>query len=178
MSDAGYYDNAYLGLIADPDSEGWVWLAERVKRIAPLIIGESVLDLGCGLAAIADAVDVSYYGIDYSRVAYEWNCANVRNPKARFGIKGIYNPPIELWDTVLVLEVLEHIQDPDRLCHLALHCAKQRVIVTVPVDMPGKKHYHPTWTGEMLLDYLGTSTVIEQFGGPENDRWWLAVKDT
>lgn len=179
MKNAEYYDQAYRQLISDPENEGWRWLEDRVDKIAPLIEGNSVLDLGCGLAVIADAVDIAYSGIDYSRVAFEWNLANIKNPDAHFYMGDILNiRRIEImrFNTVLLLEVLEHVHDPARLCQIAIEAAEKRVIVTVPQDMPGKAHIKPKWTRADLQDILG-SCLIWGFGGEKADRWWCAVKD-
>ena len=81
------------------------------------------------------------------------------------------------FDTVLLLEVLEHVADPGSLADLALRSAAKRIIATAPRDMPGRAHVWPTWTQADLERILGTLSKCFLFGGEEDDMWWLAIKD-
>ena len=86
VKDVEYYDNLYSNMIANPDAEGWTWIEERAEKVAPLIEGESVLDLGCGLSLLADKVDIAYRGVDCSSVAVEWKKARYHNRLIIFGL--------------------------------------------------------------------------------------------
>ena len=67
-----YYDMTYAVLMQHPGGLGWEWMEERILKIAPLVVGDSVLDLGCGLGIIADAIDnKKYFGLDFSSTAIQ-----------------------------------------------------------------------------------------------------------
>jgi 2-polyprenyl-3-methyl-5-hydroxy-6-metoxy-1,4-benzoquinol methylase len=180
---SSYYDRTYQQLIDAPDHEGWKWLQERVEKVSHYIVGDSILDLGCGLARIAERFpDVSYTGIDYSPVAIEWSRDNCSTENTLYVCSGIIEWLVgqrDNYDTVLLLEILEHVKTPGLIVAEALMRTAKRLIVTVPRDMPGRSHITPVWTEEMLLELLGEKAWVycHLFGGPDNDRWWIAVKD-
>lgn len=151
----------------------------RHQAIAELIVGESVLDLGCGVAMIADLIgNREYLGIDFSREAIEASRRVVSNPLAEFIVADVTTVPIErLYDTVLLIEILEHLKDPRPLAQRAIERATKRVIATVPRDMRGPAHVKPCWTADDLKDLLGPLAVCKLFGGPDDDWWWLAIKE-
>jgi SAM-dependent methyltransferase len=174
-----YYDNVYRQSISE---ESQRWILERDLAVLPYITGTSVLDLGCGLGTIANHLTnrswAEYLGLDFSSVAIEHASAANTNPAATFQESDILTyTSMTQWDTVLLLEVLEHIDNPSFMCKRALSIAGQRLIVTVPRDMPGRAHVKPTWTRLDLERMLGNLSVCELFGGEESDRWWLAVKE-
>lgn len=174
---ASYYDAVYKKMIAAP-SVSDEWAAERVAAVLPHVVG-SVFDLGCGLGEIANELG-EYCGIDFSKTAIDYAVAHCRNPNAKFlhmsytdlaGVKSMQ------YDTVLLLEILEHVQNVKQLAEIALQIAKRRIIITVPRDMPGRAHIRPRWTEGDLAAQFGRLDICRLFGGPNQDRWWLAVKD-
>ena len=174
---ASYYDVLYQRAVEE-QGEGLVWIQERDAAVVPYIIG-SVLDLGCGLGTIADQIDsAEYLGVDFSEFAINHCCRHVRNPNSRFEAADLrtWKPP-EKFDTVLLLEILEHVKDPGALAQLALRCAKKRIIATVPRDMPGRAHVWPTWTQTDLENILDKLSTCRLFGGEEDNRWRLAIKE-
>ncbi|MBU0777463.1 class I SAM-dependent methyltransferase [Patescibacteria group bacterium] len=174
---ASYYDVLYQRAVEE-QGEGLAWIQERDAAVMPHIVG-SVLDLGCGLGTIADQIDsAEYLGADFSEFAIEHCGAKVRNPHARFEVVDlrIWKPPSK-FDTVLLLEVLEHVKEPESIAKLALECARKRVIVTVPRDMLGRAHVWPTWTQTDLENILDKLSTCRLFGGEEGDRWWLAIRE-
>ena len=174
---ASYYDVLYQRAIEE-QGEGLDWIQERDAAVVPSIIG-SVLDLGCGLGTIADQIDsAEYLGVDFSEFAIEQCRAKVRNPHARFEVADLraWDPPGQ-FDTVLLLEILEHVTDPAALAQLALRCAKKRIIATAPRDMPGRAHVWPVWTQADFERILGNLSTCRLFGGEEDNRWRLAIKE-
>lgn len=174
---APYYDTLYRRAVEE-QGEGLAWVEERDVAVIPHIIG-SVLDLGCGLGTIADQIgNAEYLGLDFSEFAIEYCREKVHNPDARFEVVDLrtWKPPSK-FDTVLLLEVLEHVQDPAGLAELALRSAKKCIIATVPRDMLGHAHIWPTWTQSDLERDLGKLSKCFLFGGEEDNRWWLAVKE-
>lgn len=172
-----YYDEVNLSSL--DNTESMAWIMERNAEIAPLFVGESVLDIGCGLGLITrHTFNRRYLGIDFSRQSIVWAMQNNQNSHAEFRVADAMQLELgEAFDTVLLMEILEHVRQPDKLVDIARrHCSK-RLIVTVPVDMPGNAHVHSRWTKRELKELIGLDTVCYQFGGPYEDRWWLAVKD-
>lgn len=184
VTDIQYYDNLYRKMIAEPESEGWAWIKERAEFVAQYVVGESVLDLGCGFAVIADMVEAFYFGIDWSRVSIDWNRENVKNDFAAFLECGIgdwldwkRDDLMSPYDTVMLLDVLEHLPSPKAIIDQLEGVVGQRLIVTVPRDMAGRAHIHPVWSVRQLEKLLGEDVDCELFGGPNGDRWWLATVD-
>lgn len=179
---AGYYDTQYRRAVEE-QGEGMAWIDERYAFVAGHIVG-SVLDLGCGLGHIADMIsDADYLGVDFSEFCIEYARGNIKNPNARFvqadlcTLRYLSSIVGEQFDTVLLLEVLEHLDKPKAAADLALRLARRRVVVTVPRDMPGRAHVWPTWGRADLEELLGELSVCRLFGGDEGDRWWLAVRE-
>jgi len=173
-----FYDNRLRKAVTENEKESLDWRRERYAAVAPHIVG-SVLDLGCGLGLIADLIDGrDYVGVDFSDYAVRYCKRTVTNPNARFEQADLRTwHPSRQFDTVLLLEVLEHVDKPTEVAELALRHAKIRVIVSVPREMPGDAHVWPEWTRADLEQMLGELASCELFGGDEGDRWWLAVKD-
>lgn len=174
---AAYYDRVYARQsdVAREETQ------KRHEEVAKWIVGDSVLDLGCGVALVANMIGQrEYFGIDFSAEAIALSNKATTNKNATFMVGSIFDDailPDRTYDTVLVIEVLEHLDSPEEVVRLALaHCG-ERLIVTVPVDMRGRAHVRPTWKREDISSLVGPTRAPYQFGGDDADRWWLAVKD-
>jgi len=176
---AGFYDKRFKRVVTEEDEESFAWRRERYGAVVPHIVGSSVLDLGCGLGLIAAQIDGrDYVGVDFSDYAVRYCKRFTKNTNARFEHADLRTwRPSRQFDTVLLLEVLEHVDKPTEVAKLALEYAKMRVVASVPREMPGSAHVWPKWTPADLERMLGKLTACELFGGKDNDRWWLAVKD-
>lgn len=179
-----FYTKIYRRIAAGetPEAEeSYDWIMERLEAIAPLVKGRSVLDLGCGIGYIADMIGGrQYLGVDFSHYAIKYSKKIVQNPKARFlvrDLRAVDQNAFRAYDTVLVLEILEHVADPKRLAVLAMGWAKKRVVATVPRNMPGTAHVWPTWGCWMAECLFGRLDRFELFGGKNNDSWYLIIKD-
>ena len=173
-----YYDEIHKRIVADLANQD-SWLTKRFEYVAPHVCG-SVLDLGCGLGAMAEHVQGDYTGVDFSWFATYWARENYGRPGANFYCADIGDLPAHIapHDTVLMLELLEHLPDYAPAVATALRYARRRIVATVPRDMPGKAHYHPRWDVARLADALGGELLTcELFGGDDGRRWWLAVRD-
>jgi len=182
--EADFYTKIYRRIVAGetPEvEESLDWIMERLKVIAPLIVGNSVLDLGCGIGYIADMIKGRrYLGVDFSRYAIKYSKKIVQNPRARFlvrDLRAVRQSDFRAYDTVLVLEILEHVADPRQLAVAAKRWAKKRIIATVPRDMPGTAHVWPTWGRWMAKCLFGKLDHFEPFGGKDGDSWYLIIKD-
>lgn len=154
-----YYDDVFKQNAASPTK-----LAQNVFRcgiVARHLVG-SVLDLGCGLGLVADMVGGEYVGVDFSPYAVGWARANAQNPQAHFMIRDLRAmPDIGRFDTVLLGEILEHVDDPAGLARAALERAGKRVVVTVPVEMGGPAHVKPNWSRKDLEALFGPLASFE-----------------
>lgn len=165
-----YYDKVYQSQIADSTLRRE---AIRMPNVVPHVQG-SVLDLGCGLGEMANLLgDREYLGIDFSPVAIQYARESTRNPNARFQLVDFRDGLLcRQFDTVLLLEVLEHVDDPAAIVELAQRYARKRVIATVPIDIPDSAHIKPQWNKADLVALLGELAVCKEFC----KYWWLAVK--
>lgn len=163
--EADYYDHVY----GETDSVNKSLTIEVAKRIN----GESVLDLGCGVGFLASLTEGKYLGIDFSSVALGKAHKLHARTDAEFLLADIYTLPLETtFGTVVLQEVLEHLDNPSSIIEKACSLANRRIIVTVPQNMPDPAHVKPHWTKQDIRQLLGDEVRIEP-----HDRYWIAVKD-
>lgn len=86
----------------------------RLRGIRSLIVGNTVLDVGCGLghlyALLRDKKGLKYRGIDSSSIFIQ-RCKKFF-PEANFEVGDIYNLSNEpVYDTVIAIQLLIHLPD-------------------------------------------------------------------
>jgi len=155
----------------------------RCQVTSRYVVG-SVLDLGCGLGLLADMIDGEYLGVDFSPFAIEWARANTKNHKALFLLGDLRDlPPFpcarKTYDTVVMAETLEHLDDPASVVAAAFIYALKRIVVTVPVEMGGPDHVKPAWNRKDLEGLLGGLSVCEVLtnADPRMAPTWFAVRE-
>lgn len=137
-----------------------------------------MLDFGCGVGYTAEYIDNrEYLGIDFSPFAIEYAKDHCPNPNAAFMLGDITELDVDssglgMFDTVIAVEVLEHVKDPERVARLMLSLARKRIIISVPQNMPGQGHVWGTWEREDIEGLFGPLILCEKFG-----YWWIAVKE-
>lgn len=116
-----------------------VRLAELIARqVLPRYPGESVLDIGCGDGVVNSLMEASckYTGLDIDDACiYEQkhDNPNVRYLKSdQIGELMSNDGP---WDTVLLLDVIEHTKGFTTLFEMALSRANRHVIVSLPNEL-------------------------------------------
>ncbi|MFH0971123.1 MAG: class I SAM-dependent methyltransferase [Candidatus Micrarchaeota archaeon] len=109
----------------------------RERAVIGSVKGKSVLDLGCGeghiLAKVVEATGAEGMGID-TLPRYVARCReNFPGIAFRRGdILNLEKAAIGNFDTVMMLEVIEHMEQPELYIKSAYDIAKKRVIITVP----------------------------------------------
>ena len=142
-------------------------------RFASRHAGESILDLGCGYGAYSLALKAegrrcigSDINLDYLKRASEGGLPVV-------AARGPLPFRDKSFDTVLLLEVIEHVPDIHAVLKEAFRVARRNVLVTVPnaEDLELLKGNDVTY-GHMLssdhvhfFDPEGLSRLLQSFGG-------------
>jgi glycosyltransferase involved in cell wall biosynthesis/ADP-heptose:LPS heptosyltransferase/predicted SAM-dependent methyltransferase/predicted O-methyltransferase YrrM len=152
---------------------------ELYRHVASMCKGPNVLDLGCGDGALLSYLpdDLQKHGVDFSMVAIDR--ARERNV-GHFEVGDIYklNYGPDTFDTVIMMEVLEHIDDTDGAIAEAIRVMKDwaRLIVTVPDEecitdekWPGGVSLHVSnWSEDKarsLASMCGLNvTEVQKFG--------------
>lgn len=151
---------------------GWERRAALAQRVAAYVVG-SVLDLGCGYGELAQFVKGKYLGIDFSPFVVEK--AKEMRPGVQFLVGDILDlPDVGQFDTVAMLEVVEHLDDPPHVVDLVRPLARRRIVISVPKrSYSGSDphcHVWPTWTAQDVTDLLGCGSVCHDFR-----RWRIGV---
>jgi 2-polyprenyl-3-methyl-5-hydroxy-6-metoxy-1,4-benzoquinol methylase len=144
------------------------------KRASQYIVG-SVLDLGCGFGFLSQFVERPYLGIDFSPFVIEKAQILHGKSRATFQVGDIRHlPEIEMFDTVAMLEVLEHLDNPAAAVEIAQDMARRRIVVSVPRQSrpSNRAHVWPDWTAEDVTNLLGENSECHRYR-----RWWIGVKE-
>ena len=139
------------------------WVKIRVKKVASLIASwEKVLDIGCGTGYIAKFLNplVDYTGIDFSmeglrHVAGKTIMSDIL--KFKYGK--------DKYDTVLMMEIVEHLDKPWLIINKAGICARHQVIITVPNNRmgPDSNVFHVAkYTKESIVDLIKHSYPFKE----------------
>jgi 2-polyprenyl-3-methyl-5-hydroxy-6-metoxy-1,4-benzoquinol methylase len=109
----------------------------RLKRATKNLIGRSVLDAGCGKADFLKLIEGRYQigGIEVNEERADY-CNQVLGQDA---VKvGNLNEKLDCgdssFDTVVCLEVIEHLEDPASALKEMIRVSRRRVIITVPFN--------------------------------------------
>lgn len=144
-------------------------IAHFLRRVADLVIARSprgILEIGCGegfvLKALRDAgVRCPMRGIDFSESAIAE--ARQRVPDATFDVQDAAELAEggERYDVVLMIEVLEHLPDPQRMLRVLSRLAERHVVLSVP--------WEPFFRG---LNFLRGKHVGAWGNDPEHIQHW------
>ena len=149
------------------DTDNWYLKTEKNQAYSKLVefavryAGEKILDIGCatgdycielkkkgfecvGIDIIQDYVDIALEkGVDSHRMNAE---------------KLIF--PDNSFDTVLLLEVLEHVKKPGRILNEAKRVAKKNILISVPncTSFSELKNYNLTYEHMLEQDHVNFFT--------------------
>jgi SAM-dependent methyltransferase len=134
-----YVDGSYLAANPTWDSEDATWKAGKVAEIlaANGVSPASVCDVGCGAGAVLAALrrhlpDSRLFGFDISpQVEKFW----ARHPDITFRVASPFDAA-ERFDTLLMLDVFEHVRDPFTFLERARPLARHFVF-HIPLDLSG-----------------------------------------
>ena len=102
------YDDIYKKI----SSKWYIRRNDLYKKVASLIPKSSkILDIGCGSGYLSTLISddvISYTGIDFSKVAIEQANRN-KTDKIKFIMGDIFEVNWGEYDTVVLMEILEHI---------------------------------------------------------------------
>lgn len=135
-------------------SSSWSYLDHAVL---PLLVGSSVLDVGCGMGRWGALIESNYWEAKLPEApavdGIDVFAPNVEHCRARGAYREVWEhrlpEPLQgAWDTVLAGEVLEHIPQEHVAPALATFeaAATRRVIITTP-NGPAFRGGHDTPTG-------------------------------
>lgn len=130
---ADYYREVFA---VSPDMSRY---AELYQAVAGRCVGR-ILDMGCGTGELRKHYVGDYHGFDFAGVA-------VGN---EFAVGDIYTYSLEGYDTYVLLEVLEHVDDLLVMKRLPYGA---RVVFSVP-SFPDPAHMR-TYTMESMIDRFG-----------------------
>jgi 2-polyprenyl-3-methyl-5-hydroxy-6-metoxy-1,4-benzoquinol methylase len=160
-----WYDNAYKGAVKydvhytkSPYYKIWVYIASIIDK------GADVLDLGCGTGQFANLLidnNIKYsYGIDFSKTAIDLAKKVV---DCNFYVADLYNKEtynLHDYNTVICLEVLEHIEDD--LSVLKSIKEGSNIIISVP-NYDSKSHVRHFESIDSVIARYKDSFNIEGF---------------
>lgn len=114
-------------------------LAELIAtEILPTYLGRTILDIGCGDGIVSEHVpaECDYKGFDITNACiYE---QRHDNPKIKY-VQPDQIPELMIsdgpWDTILLLDVLEHTRGFTPLFELALQHSNNQVVVSLPNEL-------------------------------------------
>lgn len=109
----------------------------RLKRARKYLYGKSVLDVGCGRADFLNliknnyqiaGVEVNTQRVDYCNQVLEQDAVRLGN------LDGELDFEHGSFDTVVCLEVLEHLEDPAEALKELMRVSRKRIIITIPFN--------------------------------------------
>lgn len=178
-----YYDEVFSQIVENQARSGP--FKSRARLISNNVLGRRVLDVGCGIAYIVKYLKADLYiGLDFSEFAIDYNSTNFESPWASFILDDVtgrgfhprmVQPETPKFDTIIFGEILEHVQRPALLINKFLFFKPDRLIVTLPINIPDPSHYQSQWSEEnvtYLLQPFGKITLKTL-----DLHWWIAIVD-
>ena len=110
---------------------------ERYKTINRLKEGKSVIDCPCGFGYASKILDYEFYsGFDISETAINYANARYKTDKASFHLADATKPINYSADTVISVEGIEHLLEPEKLFANLANCANKELIISYPEGWP------------------------------------------
>jgi len=113
-----------------------IFQVKRIETIIENLKGDSFLEIGCGEGYIIGRIKrmkPNARCVGLSNNPIEIKEAKICHPSVEFICIDVYDyEPAEKFDTVILPEVIEHLDDPKKILAKARQIAKKRIIITVP----------------------------------------------
>jgi len=160
-------DRVWRGRTVLDIERGWDGKKAQKKKMelaSSLIVGKSVLDVGCGTGDLfrylkKTGKNVKYLGVDQS--ADMLKRAGKRNPEAHFVQGNIYQmDDIPKFDTVISLDLLHHQPDLEPGFSILMKHARKCLIITIFI---GGSHYQFKGGRGEIITYYTRKELDEKF---------------
>jgi 2-polyprenyl-6-hydroxyphenyl methylase/3-demethylubiquinone-9 3-methyltransferase len=145
-------------------------IRKRYDYIEKYIVGPKIIDIGCGpgvgcyLAAKKEDV-TEVCGLDLQEDMIKQAKENIKNKKVSFYNGFAENLPFKdkYFDTVILTETLEHVQDEREVIKEAFRVLKpdQIIIISVPISMKKSFSHIRTFTKEILINLVKPYFLID-----------------
>jgi len=140
---------------------------QRIRRYA----GKSILDVGCGPGAYLQALktlDYQVAGVDSNRMfIYQASQFTDQIFLLDLEVEALSMFDDESFDTVLILDVLEHIENDEDVLRDAMRVCRQNVIISVPAPTPDSLNNSPfvfrSYVDPTHLRYYSQSDLANLF---------------
>lgn len=113
-----------------------IFQVKRIETILENLVGSSFLEIGCGEGYIIGRIkrmkpDARCVGLSNDPIGIEE--ARISHPSVEFICIDVHDyEPEDKFDTVLLPEVIEHLDDPRSILAKAKQISRKRIIITVP----------------------------------------------
>lgn len=113
-----------------------IFQVKRIESILDNLVGNSFMEIGCGEGYIIGRISRMKSGarcVGLSNDEIGIKEARTGHPSVEFICKDIYDyEPSEKFDTVMLPEVIEHLENPKKILSKAKKITNKRIIITVP----------------------------------------------
>lgn len=172
MSEADFYDSIWKVVYKERKTTRrihWERIDDLARVVSRHVVG-SVLDLGCGFGHLSKFVVGPYLGVDLS--PYVIKVAGKEHPQGKFTVGDIRSYHSDtMYDTVVMMQVLEHLKDRQQATELARALARKRIVVSVPRGRSrSEDHVWQDIEKQDVLDLLGPGSTCRQYR-----RKWIGI---
>lgn len=136
-------DKVWRGNTVKALEKRWESDHDFMSKVASLVIGKSLLDIGCGLGHLYEHIkrDITYLGVDQSSEML--TRARERYPNAKFIQQNLYELNLPKFDTVTCIDVLHHQIALEPALSILMEHTRKALVVTLYIHERYKKGKHP-----------------------------------
>jgi len=160
----------------------YYWRLRGHYHVVETYLHGAVLDIGCGPGFLAGKVFPNegwYTGVDIS----EEGIAQAKGlfPGAHFSALDVTKQslpfPDRSFDTVVLSEIIEHLEDSTKVLAEAKRVCREYLVITLPISMGGVGHVWPTWAyADVVAKCAGLGTILELRECREHNFWLVWIR--